>query len=272
MNIAEILKDIIEPILNKDDTYNIALFDSIFLSYNQQANWVEQSNQVRASFLNNQKRAVISTSQSELSSFNGLNHTSFNWTMEVYAKVDDEEVISDLYTLIDNVKDKLITEGGYNVYLTISIPKPSLSSLDSGEYMRTIVIGGAGVISDFATFSTDISFTINSKALGTVLAWSSELEAVGSEFQLDNEIKTISRIDNITNSVAIKLVYDKANTELKKFLKYSLGFATLRGDLVSTFKIDVGSDTTTWTNATILKINTENARGGIVLLNLVIKK
>lgn len=267
VHIASLIKDIIDPIINSTSIYKIELYDDSVHIYDQQRAWVEKRDAIRTTLLNNQRRIVIRTSQSEISNFKNLTHTSFNWFMEVYARRDDEQVMEDLFKIIDELKDKVTIEDGYKIYLTFTTPLPQISEIDNGVWMRSISFGGAGVLSNFATLSDEIKFEIGSVEIDTVLNWSAGISATGDSYQMYNAAEIKTSIENISNGIKMKMIYKASNPIFKTFLSYSLGqITTPAQSLAKPLKIINSGTTINWPNAKMLSVNTENAKGGIVIL------
>lgn len=274
INIASAIRDLIHPIINEDYTYKIGLFDEERQLYDQQRSWVDKMDTIKSTIANNQRRMIIKTSQSEISNFKGLTHTSFNWFIEVYAAKDDETVLEDLYKIIDDLKETVsIVDDMYKLYLTFTTPLPQISEIDNGVWMRTISFSGAGIICDNAMLSDELKFEISNTEIDTILGWSSGINASGDSYQVSGMANITSSIENISCGIKLKVIYKTTNATLTTLFNYSLGIiSTPLSNLKRPLKITYGTTTTTWTNAKILSINTETAKGGIIILTIEIVK
>lgn len=267
MNIAYLVKEVISPVINKNLKYKIELFDDLNIIYDQQRAWIEKTNAIRTILASNQRRVVIKTSQSEISNFQGLSHTSFNWYMEIYARRDDEEVLEDLNKLINELKEKIIVVDGYKVYLTFTTPLPQISELDNGVWMRTISFSGSGIVCDNAYLADEIKLKINNIEIDTVLAFSSGMNATGESYQIYNNIVITTIVENVNSGFKVKVIYKEINPILQQLFYLSLGDVS-NYSTSSKFPItfEIKNKTINWNNSRLINCSCETSKGGIVML------
>lgn len=141
---------------------------------------------ILSSMKNNKKRAVLRTSQSEYVGLAGASSTSFTWSLEISAPVDDVSVDEDLQRIVSDFTEKIIPVEykGEKLKLALSFYMPSkfITSTINGTTYIQVVFGGSATLTDVSYLANEFVFKINGERITGLVSFSGAYNPKGETY------------------------------------------------------------------------------------------
>lgn len=275
MNTAQIIKSILEPRLNTPtEEYTVELYDSLIMIADQvrfQGDFIKTIiNTIKAQ----KKRVLISTSAAEAISVKNVNGASFSWNCQIYTQRDDQTLETKLATITAELKDTIISVGGYKVYMTFYNPQFTKSEIDNGVFMRTCQWGGNATVVDAPYLADEMVFKLNNIVVGGVMDYGFGLNTEGETTTTINFQDVTTQLATVNNSLKLTILTLRNSVISSMFLKYlttgmDIGGAMLSND--TDFKIDFFlSDIVdiTWPGARLINATSSTIKGAMLLVSV----